>query len=138
MAAEQTFWVVLVVVLVVVIVVTVIGLLIRTKPSATTGSELSPEQKAEQDARFFAHRAELDKQWLIHHLGPIRPQVICPHCQVKGHVRGKAVTDKKGVSGGKATAAVLTAGVSMLATGLSRKEAATAATCDNCQSTWRF
>jgi hypothetical protein len=45
---------------------------------------------------------------------------------------------KRGISGGKATGAVLTGGVSMLATGLSRKEAATKATCGNCGSRWVF
>jgi len=43
---------------------------------------------------------------------------------------------KRGISGGKATGAVLTAGFSILATGLSRKEAATQATCNNCRVTW--
>jgi hypothetical protein len=70
--------------------------------------------------------------------GPVNAQMICPHCQSRGTVRTKRITQKKGISGGKATAAVLTAGVSMLATGLSRKEAATEARCDNCSSTWYF
>ena len=34
--------------------------------------------------------------------------------------------------------AISTGGISMLATGLSRKEAATEAHCRNCQSTWQF
>lgn len=70
--------------------------------------------------------------------GPLSPQMVCPHCQVKGHIRTKAVTQKKGISGGKATAALLTAGVSVLATGLSRKEGATEAFCENCKATWHF
>ncbi len=53
-------------------------------------------------------------------------------------MRCKAVKNKKGISGGKATGAILTGGVSLLATGLSRKEAATAATCGNCKSGWHF
>ena len=52
--------------------------------------------------------------------GDINPEMVCPHCQKKGGIRTKAVTKKAGVSGGKATAAVLTGGVSLLATGLSR------------------
>lgn len=64
--------------------------------------------------------------------------MVCPHCQVRGQVRVKAVTQKRGISGSKATAAVLTAGVSMLATGLSRKERVTQAHCDNCGNTWSF
>jgi hypothetical protein len=53
-------------------------------------------------------------------------------------VRTKAIKKKAGVSGGKAAAAVLTGGISVLATGLSRKEAMTQAHCDGCNSTWTF
>lgn len=70
--------------------------------------------------------------------GATNPQLVCPHCQTKGKVRAKSVHQKKGISGGKATAALLTGGVSILATGLSRKENATAAHCDNCNSNWVF
>jgi hypothetical protein len=45
---------------------------------------------------------------------------------------------KQGISGGKATGAVLTMGVSMLATGLSRKQKVTKANCKNCASEWVF
>lgn len=70
--------------------------------------------------------------------GPVRSEVVCPHCQVRGKVRCKEIKNKKGISGGKATGAILTGGASMLATGLSRKEAATAAYCENCKSKWQF
>jgi len=70
--------------------------------------------------------------------GSLNPQMICPHCQTKGSVRTMIVKAKKGVSGGKATAAVLTAGLSILATGLSRKERLTEARCSNCNSVWHF
>ena len=63
-------------------------------------------------------------------------QIVCPHCQGRGQVHTKRVRVKRGISGGKATGAVLTAGFSILATGLSRKEAATQATCNNCHVTW--
>lgn len=69
---------------------------------------------------------------------PLRPAVVCPHCQQKGPVHTKKVTHKAGVSGGKATAAVLTGGVSLLAVGLSRKQDLTEAHCTNCNSTWHF
>ena len=59
-------------------------------------------------------------------------------CQTSGQVRTKDIKQKKGISGGKATAALLTGGVSMLATGLSRKEGCTQAHCVNCDSTWVF
>lgn len=70
--------------------------------------------------------------------GFLNKSMICPHCQQAGQVRTKVITQKKGVSGGKATAAVLTGGLSLLAVGLSRKEDAIQAHCDNCKNTWSF
>jgi hypothetical protein len=70
--------------------------------------------------------------------GELNTQIVCPHCQTKGYVHLKSVKRKKGISGGKATAAIFTLGVSMLATGLSRKEGLTQAHCANCNSTWDF
>jgi len=87
-------------------------------------STMSPDQRA----AFRATQAH----------GPANGQMICPHCQVRGKVHTKKVTQKKGVSGGKATGAILTGGVSLLATGLSRKENATEAFCRNCSSIWHF
>jgi hypothetical protein len=66
------------------------------------------------------------------------PQLVCPHCQTKGKVSTKRVMVKVGVSGGKATAAVLTAGLSLLVAGLSRKREVTEARCGNCKSVWQF
>jgi uncharacterized protein DUF4339 len=65
-------------------------------------------------------------------------KIICPHCQSKGTVATKPITEAAGVSGGKATAAALTGGLSMLATGLSRHEEKTQAKCSNCGATWKF
>jgi hypothetical protein len=65
-------------------------------------------------------------------------QMICPHCQTKGNVYTERTKMKQGISGGKATGAVLTLGVSMLATGLSRKQKVTKAKCKNCGSEWVF
>jgi hypothetical protein len=70
--------------------------------------------------------------------GPLKENVICPHCQMKGGVHTKNVKTKKGISGGKATAALLTGGISMLATGLSRKESGVQAHCTNCDVTWNL
>ena len=71
-------------------------------------------------------------------LGKFNPELFCPHCQSKGNVRTKWVTQKMGVSGGKATGAVLTGGFSLLAVGLSRKQDLTQAYCEKCDSTWVF
>ena len=70
--------------------------------------------------------------------GFINAAMICPHCQCKGTVRTKIVDQKMGISGGKATGAILTGGVSLLATGLSRNQQMTKATCCNCKNTWMF
>jgi hypothetical protein len=64
--------------------------------------------------------------------------MLCPHCSARGRIRTKEVVNKRGVSGGKATAALLTGGISLLATGLSRKEEGTEAHCECCTSTWTF
>ena len=70
--------------------------------------------------------------------GAASAQHVCPHCQTRGKVMTKPISRKAGVSGGKATGALLTGGVSLLATGLSRKESVTEAHCKNCGSTWHY
>jgi hypothetical protein len=70
--------------------------------------------------------------------GPLKKNVICPHCHSTGTVHTKEVKRKKGVSGGKATAALLTGGISLLATGLSRKESHLQAHCSYCDVTWEI
>jgi len=71
---------------------------------------------------------------------PVRKSnaLICPHCQIQGYVTTSPIKVKAGVSGGKATAAVLTGGLSLFAVGLSRKQAVTSAYCSHCVSTWTF
>ncbi|MBB3210688.1 putative Zn finger protein [Rhodopirellula rubra] len=63
-------------------------------------------------------------------------RIVCPHCQTTGEVRTKTVLKKRGISGGKATGAILTGGLSLLATGLSRKMKVTEARCGNCGIKW--
>ena len=63
-------------------------------------------------------------------------KLVCPHCQAAGGVTRRVVQKKKGISGGKATAALFTGGASMLATGLSRKEGASVLSCSNCGMEW--
>jgi len=66
------------------------------------------------------------------------PNLVCPHCQEKGGVFTKLVTKKTGISGAKATGAILTGGASLLVTGLSRKDQLTQCMCTNCMSEWIF
>lgn len=60
----------------------------------------------------------------------------CPHCGAVGRIKTKRVKQKAGVSGAKATGAVLTAGFSVLATGLSRKQDVTEMRCKSCKMVW--
>jgi hypothetical protein len=90
---------------------------------------MSPDELTQFRQREFAFHMQY---------GPLNLELFCPHCQSKGHVRAKTVVQKGGISGGKATAAVITLGISVLATGLSRKQSFTQAHCENCNSTWLF
>jgi hypothetical protein len=63
-------------------------------------------------------------------------KIICPHCQTVGSVKSRRVKVKAGISGGKATAAVMTMGVSVLASGLSRKDKRTEMSCSTCKMKW--
>lgn len=98
-------------------------------------ANMAPEERASYQAEKKA-RQEISRQEFLY--GSLNPLLVCPHCQVKGLVRTKPITKKAGISGGKAAAAVLTGGLSVVATGLSRKEAVTRANCGNCGSGWEF
>lgn len=86
-------------------------------------------------ARYKRWRLDQQRQRLW---GKVNPKLVCPQCQARGHVRTMRVERKRGVSGTKAALAWLTAGLSIVATGLSRKDQATQAHCDECDSTWDF
>src|SRR5262249_17608110 len=90
-------------------------------------------QEASRERQEALRKRALEKE-----RGPVNPAMVCPHCQTKGHIRTKLMDRKKGVSGTKATAAVLTGGVSVLATGLSRTERLTRAACGSCGNAWDF
>jgi hypothetical protein len=68
----------------------------------------------------------------------LKENVICPHCQEKGQVYSGSGQEKQGISGGKATAALLTGGISLLGTGLSRNGMVTKAFCKNCEMKWQI
>lgn len=63
-------------------------------------------------------------------------RIICQHCQKTGSVTVRHVQQKQGVSGGKATSAILTGGVSLFAVGLSKKGWVNELTCSSCGMTW--
>ena len=96
---------------------------------------MSPQEREKYRAAKKARRANI---LLTLTRGPRNTSMVCPHCNEKGKIRTKTVRRKKGISGGKATAALLTGGLSMFATGLSRKAKQTEAHCSNCNNTWDF
>jgi hypothetical protein len=114
-------------IILIIIAIVIISLICRSIRRAG----LTPEQRAEEDA-------DLERRKLVLTYGPVSPAMICPHCQTRGYVSTIPQKRKKGISGAKATGALLTMGVSMLATGLSRKETMTQAHCGNCNATWDF
>ena len=105
----------------------------RRQPPRLDGE--TPEERAAYEAQKQKVAAQNTAR-MAH--GPLNSAMICPHCQQQGGVRTKKIDRKRGISGGKATAALLTGGVSMLATGLSRKEHITRARCTKCGNGWDF
>lgn len=73
---------------------------------------------------------------LLDRLAGLRPKVVCKHCGTAGQVFVNRVERKRGISGGKAAGALFTGGLSLLATGLSRKEAVSSMRCKNCGMKW--
>jgi DNA-directed RNA polymerase subunit RPC12/RpoP len=116
----------------------------QSPPNATYLSEKAKydpnEEQIPDQNRTFAQSNEVAQNYAIPEFNKIRKdaQIICPQCQTRGFVRTQQVKMKKGISGGKATAAVFTLGFSMLATGLSRMETLTEARCNKCGSVWHF
>jgi hypothetical protein len=98
----------------------------------------SEARKAEQTRKAEAEAKAAKKEAAQEKAKGINPAMVCPHCGERGKVGTHIVRAKKGISGGKATGALLTGGLSILATGLSRKETLTRAHCYNCSNTWVF
>ena len=79
---------------------------------------------------------ESEEERLSREHGPINSELVCTHCQSKGTVRTKKTEQTKGIHGGKAAGAVMTGGLSILATGISRHEKTTKCRCDHCKMEW--
>jgi hypothetical protein len=62
--------------------------------------------------------------------------LVCPHCGIRGGITRSQDLVKGPISGGKATGAILTGGLSLLVTGLSRKTRVTLNHCRNCNTNW--
>jgi len=89
--------------------------------------------KERQELERIQRQFEEDKE-----RGTLNAAMVCPHCQTKGVVRTKKIKQKQGISGGKATAALLTGGASLVLVGLSKKTDVTQAECENCHCQWLF
>lgn len=62
--------------------------------------------------------------------------ILCPHCHSSGTVTTWSERRKSGLSGAKATGAILTGGISLLVTGLSNSESQMKARCSHCGVSW--
>jgi uncharacterized protein YbaR (Trm112 family) len=71
-------------------------------------------------------------------VGTPNPELVCPHCHTRGEISVRSMTYKNGLSGAKATSALLTGGLSLPVTGLSRKVQGTELTCHHCKLTWKI
>jgi uncharacterized membrane protein len=123
------------------VIMAVVALVKRAREEKSL-STMTPAQQTAYQREKMRRAAERQRQASEAsaqlRFGPVNPALICPHCQAKGKVRTNGVKKKVGISGGKAAAAVLTGGLSVVAVGLSRKEGLTQARCDNCDSIWHF
>lgn len=129
---------VIILIIIVVIFVSIMVIVVTSAPYKP--KEMSPEELKtyfEEDEKK-SRQQDAQQQIKTNQSGSLNQAMICPHCQARGTVRTKSVKQKKGISGAKATGALLTGGISLIATGLSRKESATQAHCDKCNSTWFF
>jgi hypothetical protein len=86
--------------------------------------------------RTDEEQAEIDALRYEVQYGVLNPKLQCKYCNGTESVRYKRFTRKAGFSAGKATAAVLTGGYSLLATGLSKQEGVGKFYCENCKMSW--
>ena len=91
----------------------------ETQAAEAEGRDARPRYQVEQDAKA-AREAK----------------IVCSHCQTAGHVTTRMYQKKGSISGGKATGAILTGGISLVATGLARKGMVTQLSCSNCGMKW--
>jgi hypothetical protein len=117
--------------------IVLIGIFIAIFAKAGEKKEADRRSALPQAEREALEREERDLAQ-DQEFGPKNEAMVCPHCQSKGAVRIKRVKQKQGISGGKATAALLTGGASLVAVGLSKKGEVTQAMCENCQCQWTF
>lgn len=113
----------------------------KEKRAAMTPRELqvyveSEKTKSTLGRRAKAHARRLHSETCNH--GLVNFAMICPHCSYRGLTRTREVTEKTGIMSGKATAAILSGGATLLVVGLSRMQQSTEAWCGSCRNGWVF
>ena len=63
---------------------------------------------------------------------PVNPEIVCPMCGEKGGVRAHRRKAKKGFSTGKIMGGLFTGGISLLATGIAKKDWIYKCYCEKC------
>jgi hypothetical protein len=110
----------------------------KKKLPATVGELITGKHRSMPDTRGIQLTVSEQIRYRTEEAKSEVSNLVCPHCQVQGGVRTLRGKGKKGISGGKATAAVLTMGLPIGAAGLSRKQIMTRAKCTNYGVTWDF
>lgn len=122
-----------------IVVITFVVLVIFALLSANLADIEKKQKLAAMGSEELAEYEETERLRLAESKwGKSSVKMICPHCQTTGTIRTMQIDTTTGISGAKATGAILTGGVSMLATGLSQKKQVTQAHCETCSSTWSF
>lgn len=67
----------------------------------------------------------------------LRENLVCPHCHVSGHVVGRPVKVRRGVSRKKVASALLTGAASLAVVGIGHTQTQTELSCRACGMTWR-
>jgi hypothetical protein len=111
---------------------------VNAKAESDKVARMTPDQINNYYGAQRAERHAHEENATTKQYGYINAQIVCPHCQQSGAVRTTQVSLKQGISGAKATGAILTGGASLLVTGLSQKVGATQAHCDTCHSNWTY
>ena len=87
--------------------------------------------RARKRARQAAKQVEANKE--SYRLEKERfARLHCRHCNTSGYCTVDTTRVKQGISGGKATAAILTGGFSLLLTGLAKKNEVQIVSCSHC------
>jgi hypothetical protein len=117
-------------------VMTACALAPRCKEEAVEGSSFCAKHRAKTGQAAFNAAQRVGPRRPSTPTRYANPTLTCLHCGQAGGVAERRVTVKKGISGGKATGAIMTAGLSLFATGLSRKQEVRERRCSNCGTTW--